>query len=421
MTRADDDLGELIRVEGGRALATLTRQLGDLQLAEDALQDATVLALERWPRDGVPRSPAAWLTTTARHKALDRLRREGRRSEKEEAAMRLLEPDGEPRDPLEPSATILRDDSLRLIFTCCHPALAPEARVALSLRTLCGLSTAEIARAFVISEPTMAQRIVRAKHKIATAHIPYRVPSDHELPERLPAVLSVVYVIFTEGHTASAGDALVRIDLCDEAIRLARLLADLLPDEPEVLGLLALLLLTDARRLTRTDAEGELVLLADQDRTRWDAGGIADGSVLVELALRRSAGRPGPFTLQAAIAACHATAPSFPDTDWSEIARSTPTSTAVHPTAVVRLNRAVAVAEVDGPEAALALVDGISGLDDFHHLHSTRADLLRRLGRVDEAADAYDAAFGARTVGTGAPPPRPPSRRACLTRRATLR
>lgn len=300
-------------------------------------------------------------------------------------------PNDPPNDP--PNDSTINDDTLRLIFTCCHPALAPEARVALSLRTLCGLSTAEIARAFLTSEPTMAQRLVRAKHKIAAARIPYRVPADHELPERLPAVLSVVYVIFSEGHSASAGDDLVRVDLCDEAIRLAELLAGLLPDEPEVLGLLALLLVTDARRETRVDDRGDLVLLEHQDRSRWNAEQIAEGSALVERTLRRTVGRPGPYALQAAIAACHAVAPSWADTDWPEIARLYEILESVQPGPVVRLNRAVAVAEVDGPDAALAIVDGIEGLDRFHRYHIVRAELLRRVDRTHEARASYRAAL----------------------------
>ncbi len=386
MTEGDDvDLGGLLRVEGGQALATLTRFLGDLQLAEDALHDAVVVALERWPIEGVPRNPAGWLTVTGRNKARDRLRREGLRAAKEEAAVRHLD-DGD----VGPEQS---DDVLRLMFTCCHPALAPEARVALALRTLGGLRTDEIARAFLVPEATMAQRIVRAKKKIAVAKIPYRVPPDHELPARLPAVLAVVYAIFTEGYRATSGSTLVRVELCDEAIRLARLLTDLLPDEPEVTGLLALLLLTDARRSTRVDAQGDLVLLADQDRLAWSAPMIAEGAGLVEVALRRSAGNPGVYALQAAIAACHATSPSHDATDWAEIDRLYRHLEVRHPSPVVRLNRAVAVAEVDGPSAALAVVDQLEGLDRYHLWHATRADFLVRLDRRDEAGDAFRAAL----------------------------
>ncbi len=387
----------MIRVEGRRVLATLTRTLGSLDLAEDAVQDAAVAALERWPRDGVPDDPRAWLTVVARHRALDRLRREAKRSGKEAATMDLHGSD--PLDDLygdEPSPlpdSVVRDDQLRLIFTCCHPALGLEARVALSLRTLCGLSTAEIARALLVPEATMAKRLVRAKGKIAGAHIPYRVPADHELPDRLPAVLGVVYLVFTEGHTATSGDALVRVDLCDEAIRLARVLRELLPDEPEVGGLLALLLLTDARRATRTDDAGGLVLLADQDRSRWDRVSIKQGAELVTEAVRRSNGSPGPYQLQAAIAACHATSPTYDDTDWTDIAGLYALLEAQAPSPVVSLNRAVAVAERDGADARLTMIDGIEGLDRFHLVHSSRAELLRRLGRTDEAAAAYRAAI----------------------------
>jgi RNA polymerase sigma-70 factor (ECF subfamily) len=318
------------------------------------------------------------------------LRREAKRSGKEEAA--TMDPfRGEPEAPAD---TVVRDDQLRLIFTCCHPALALEARVALSLRTLCGLSTAEIAHALLVPEATMAKRLVRAKGKIADAHIPYRVPADHELPDRLPAVLNVVYLVFTEGHTATSGDELVRVDLCDEAVRLARLLRELLPDEAEVAGLLALLLLTDARRATRVDAAGDLVLLADQDRSRWDRAAIDEGAALAAEALRRSAGDPGPYQLQAAIAACHATSPTFAATDWAQIAELYRLLEQRAPSPVVTLNRAVAVAERDGPERGLAVVDAIDGLQRFHLWHAARADLLRRLGRNAEAADAYEAALG---------------------------
>jgi RNA polymerase sigma-70 factor (ECF subfamily) len=339
------------------------------------------------------------LAVVARNAAIDRLRREAKRAGKEEAA--TMDPFADEPSPVPDS--VVRDDQLRLIFTCCHPALALEARVALSLRTLCGLTTAEIARALLVPEPTMAKRLVRARRKIADAHIPYRVPADHELPDRLPAVLGVVYLVFTEGHRATSGDELVRVVLCDEAIRLARLLHELLPDEPEVAGLLALLLLTDARRATRVDDDGDLVLLADQDRSLWDRAAIDEGASLVAGALRRSAGRAGPYQLQAAIAACHACSPSYEATDWRGIAELYRVLEERAPSPVVSLNRAVAVAERDGPDAGLAVVDAVPGLDGFHLWHATRADMLRRLGRTAEAAEAYRAALAC------APPP--PERR----------
>ena len=387
-------LAETIRVEGRRVLASLTRTLGSLDLAEDAVQDAAVAALERWPIDGVPADPRAWLTVVARNRALDRLRREAKRPGKEALTLdgasdgtvggTMERFDG---DPLAES--VVRDDQLRLIFTCCHPALGLEARVALSLRTLCGLTTAEIARALLVPDATMAKRLVRAKQKIAVAHIPYRVPRDHELPDRLPAVLGVVYLVFTEGHTATSGDDLVRVDLCDEAVRLARLLRELLPDEAEVAGLLGLLVLTDARRATRVDAAGEIVLLADQPRDRWDGDLIDEGSALVTEALRRSGGSPGPYQLQAAIAACHANAPTYEATDWRQIAELYRLLEERAPSPVVSLNRAVAVAERDGPAAGLAMAMSVAGLESFHLWHSTQASLLERLGRRDDAAVAY--------------------------------
>lgn len=373
----------MIRRERGQVLATLTRRLGDLDLAEEAVQEAAVTALRRWPRDGTPDNPAAWLTTVARNAALDRLRRESSRSAKEEAAMADLtaHPDDAPHD------TALRDDLLRLIFTCCHPALGVEARVALSLRTLCGLTTEEIARAFLVPEATMAQRIVRAKRKIASAHIPYRVPSDAELPERLPAVLVALYVVFTEAHHSATGASLVRVELAEEAIRLARLLVELMPDEPECAGLLALLLATHARRAARLDAAGDLVLMADQDRGTWDRAAIDEAATIVDRSLRR--GRPGPYLVQAAVACLHGVAPSDSATDWPQIAELYGILEALHPTPVVQVNRAAAVAKAMGPAAGLEVLERVTGVDRWHLFHAARADLLRGAGRLAEAAEAY--------------------------------
>jgi RNA polymerase sigma-70 factor (ECF subfamily) len=373
------------RADWGQVVATLIRVTGDWDLAEECAQDAFAMAMERWARDGVPRKPGAWLTTTARNRAVDRLRREAVGAAKLREVAALADVDGSPEPPDE-----IRDDRLRLIFTCCHPALAFEARVALTLRTLAGLTTAEIARAFVVGEKTMAQRLVRAKKKIGNAGIPYRVPPADVLPERTNAVLGVLYLLFNEGYAASAGADLVRRSLTGEAIRLARVLATLMPGEPEVEGLLALLLLHDARRDARVSASGDLVTLEEQDRSRWDAGEIASGVALLETALRR--GVPGPYQVQAAIAACHATAPTAADTDWPQIASLYGELARFVPSAVVELNRAVAVAMADGAAAGLALVDDLAArgeLAGYHLLPATRADLLRRLNRFPEAASAY--------------------------------
>ena len=376
------------REESGRILASLIRVLGDWDAAEEALQDALATALERWPAEGVPRNPAAWLTTTARRKAVDRLRRGRARTGREEAAAErdaarreddVHEAEWEP--PVE-------DDRLRLVFTCCHPALAPDARVALTLRSLCGLESDAIARAFLVPAPTLQQRVVRAKRKIREARIPYRVPTHEELPERLPSVLSVAYLVFNEGYAAAAGDSLVRRELCAEGIRLARLLHELLPEEPEVAGLLALLLLQDSRREARTGPAGELVLLPDQDRSRWDREQAAEGRTILEAALRR--GEAGPYQLQAAIAAVHSEASSAAETDWPQLVALYDLLLDRQPSPVVALNRAVAVAEADGAERGLALADALSEpLADYPYLHSTRAELLRRLGRRGEAREAY--------------------------------
>ena len=372
-------------------MATLVRLFGSIDIAEEAVQDAFAVALERWPADGLPPNPGAWITTTARNRAIDRLRRESSRHDRHAQAALLQE--AREREPIEPAGPV-SDDRLRLIFTCCHPALAPEAQIALTLRLLGGLQTPEIARAFLVQEATMAARITRAKKKIAAAKIPYRVPGDAELPDRLKPVLAVVYLIFNEGYTASSGDDLVRDDLCREAIRLARLLAELMPDEAEVLGLLALLLLTESRRAARTAADGTLVLLPDQDRTGWNRELIAEGQALVRACLRRN--QPGPYQIQAAINAVHSDSPTAAATDWGQILALYDQLLAVNPTAVIALNRAVALAEVKGPAVALAAVDELD-LPDYHLFHATRADLLTRLGRHAEAGDAYEAAVARAT------------------------
>jgi RNA polymerase sigma-70 factor (ECF subfamily) len=370
-------------------VASVTRLVGDLATAEDAVQDACLAALVQWPIEGEPTNQRAWLVGVARHKALDRIRREAQRSEKEAAALRERGQPGPPQ-PTDP----LGDDDISLIFMCCHPALDPAARIALTLRSVCGLSTAEIAAVFLVGEPTMAKRLGRAKRKIREAGIPFRAPQPEDLADRLDVVLRVIYLVFTEGHKASAGAALVRGELCDTAIRLARILAALLPDQPEVTGLLALLLLTDARRAARVDACGDPVLLDDQDRGRWNQTMINEGEALLEQALRT--GRPGPYQLHAAIAACHSTAPHADNTDWRQIALLYGELLRYEPTPVIAANRAIAIAMADSPAAGLAILDTLSHhpqLSRWPQLHIARADLLRRLGRNADARDAYRTAL----------------------------
>jgi RNA polymerase sigma-70 factor (ECF subfamily) len=381
-TPDEAEIGRIFREESGRTVASLIRVFGDIDVAEDAVQEAFAVALRTWPGDGLPPNPGGWITTTARNRAIDRLRRESRERELLSEVAVLSSGNDDLGMPEEVGR--VQDDRLRLIFTCCHPALSTETQVALTLRLLGGLATGEVARAFLVAEPTMAKRLVRAKRKIKAARIPYRVPADHELPDRLRPVLAVVYLVYNAGLSSPAEPG-----LCQEAIRLARILSTLMPDEPEVAGLLALLLLTESRRSSRTRPDGSLVLLGEQDRTRWDRALIQEGQTIVSRCLRRN--QPGAYQIQAAINAVHADAPALEETDWSQIVALYDQLLAVAPTPVVALNRAIAIGEVQGPAAALALVDDLD-LDNYYPFHATRADLLRRLGRHIEAAAAYERA-----------------------------
>ncbi len=390
-TSVRETVDSIYRTESRRVLATLIRLLGDFDLAEEALHEAFTVAVDQWPRDGIPGNPRAWLVSTGRFRAIDRLRRRARFDASQTEIANQLEQDN--GDPAQWDGQAVEDDQLRLIFTCCHPALTREAQIALTLREVCGLTTEAIARAFLVSSSTLAQRIVRAKAKIKTAGIPYEVPSHDDLPERLDTVLCVIYLVFNEGYSASSGNSLTRADLSQEAIRLGRLLVDLLP-EPEAMGLLALMLLTESRRESRVTDEGDLILLEEQDRSLWNRDYISEGNVLVEKAL--ASRRLGPYILQAAIAAVHADSPSADETDWAEIAGLYEVLLRIEPSPVIELNRAVAIAMRDGPETGLALIDAIMNrgdLADYYPAHAARADLCRRLGRSEEARKAYERAL----------------------------